>query len=65
MKKRFLKYSLIVIIFLLLMVPNQVLASSEYTIQKYDIDMVVNEDNTFDITETITAYFYVPKHRNI
>ena len=23
--------------------------------------MIVNEDNTFDITENITAYFYVPK----
>jgi hypothetical protein len=24
--------------------------------------MVVNENNTFDITETITAYFNVSKH---
>ena len=37
-------------------------SSSDYTIQSYDIDIVVNEDNTFDITENITAYFNVSKH---
>lgn len=40
----------------------------EYIIEKYDVNMVVNENNTFDITETITAYFNNPKHgiiRNI
>ncbi len=36
--------------------------SYDYVINNYNIDMVVNEDNTFDITETITAYFNVPKH---
>ena len=34
----------------------------EYTLDSYDINMVVNEDNTFDITEKIGAYFNVPKH---
>ena len=28
-----------------------------YTIESYDIQMIVNENNTFDITETITANF--------
>ncbi len=37
----------------------------DYIIENYDIDMVVNEDNTFDITEKITAYFNVAKHRNL
>ncbi len=37
-------------------------SSYDYVIDNYDIDMVVNENNTFDITETITAYFNVPKH---
>lgn len=40
----------------------------DYTIDKYDINMVVNENNTFDITETITAHYNVNKHgikRNI
>ncbi len=34
----------------------------EYVIDNYDIDMIVNEDNTFDITEKITVYFNVPQH---
>ena len=34
----------------------------DYEITSYNIDMVVNENNTFDITETITAYFNVSKH---
>ena len=36
--------------------------SNEYTIDSYDIDMVVNENNTFEITEKITANFKVEKH---
>ncbi len=34
----------------------------DYVIDKYDVNIKVNEDNTFDITETITAYFNDPKH---
>ncbi len=34
----------------------------EYVIDKYDINIIVNENNTLDITETITAYFNVAKH---
>ena len=33
-----------------------------YVIDKYDINIIVNENNTFDITENITAYFNTPKH---
>lgn len=33
----------------------------DYVIDKYDINIIVNENNTFDITETITAYFNVSK----
>lgn len=36
--------------------------SYEYVIDKYDINIIVNENNTFEITENITAYFNVPKH---
>lgn len=36
--------------------------TESYVIDKYDIKINVNENNTFDITETITAYFNVPKH---
>ena len=34
----------------------------DYVIDKYDINIKVNENNSFDITETITAYFNKPKH---
>lgn len=36
--------------------------SYEYVIDNYDININVNENNTFDITENITAYFNIPKH---
>lgn len=41
---------------------NNKYASYDYVIDQYDINMIVHEDNSFDITETITAYFNVPKH---
>lgn len=37
-------------------------ASSEYYINDYRVDMVVNEDNSIDVTEHITANFNVSKH---
>ncbi len=36
--------------------------SGDYYISDYDINMIVNENNTFNITEKITAYFNVSKH---
>ena len=36
--------------------------SYDYVIDKYNINIIVNENNTFDITETITAYFNDSKH---
>ena len=65
MRKIFKKYILIFIISILLFNSYNVFAVSvdnDYIINNYNINMVVNEDNTFDITETITAYFNVPKH---
>lgn len=41
---------------------NSMYASYDYVIDNYDVNIVVNSNNTFDITETITAYFNVPKH---
>lgn len=68
-KKSFLTLS---IIFFLITIIPKVRALSipsetyynkyEYVIDAYDINMSVNENNTFDITETITAYFNTPKH---
>lgn len=37
-------------------------AYEDYTITDYDIDIVVNENNTLDITENITANFRIAKH---
>lgn len=34
----------------------------DYVIDKYDVNIKVNENNTFDITETITTYFNISKH---
>lgn len=36
--------------------------SGDYTINSYGINLVVNENNTFNITEKIGAYFNVNKH---
>ena len=41
---------------------NQDNSRYDYTIEDYKIDIIVNEDNTFDVTETITANFNVSKH---
>ncbi len=41
---------------------NSQYKSYDYVIDKYDINILVNENNTLDITETITAYFNVAKH---
>lgn len=65
MKQKILIGIFVVIMYVVLLIPNQSLAetqNNEYTIQSYNINMVVNEDNTFDITENITAYFNVQKH---
>ena len=45
-------------------VPSEIskYSSYEYVIDKYDINIIINENNTFEITENITAYFNVPKH---
>lgn len=37
-------------------------SNSEYTLNSYDINIIVNENNTLNITEKIDAYFNVKKH---
>ena len=64
----YLKYIILCLILLLCIIPNKIFAitsSGGYTIDNYNINMVVNEDNTFDITEEITTYFDSARHRNI
>ena len=41
---------------------NDDYSSYDYVIDKYDINIIINENNTFDVTETIDTYFNVPKH---
>ena len=41
---------------------NEAYVSYDYVIDKYDINIIVNENNTFDIAEKITAYFNTRKH---
>lgn len=78
MKKKINKLLLpIITLVLILLLPRHVYAindnsvfpskleeysSKSYVIDKYDVNIDVNEDNSYDITETITAYFNVPKH---
>lgn len=37
-------------------------ASEDYVVDKFDIDIVVNENNTLDIVENIDVYFNKPRH---
>lgn len=47
----------------LIFLPNKIFASStDYTIKSYNVDIIVNKNNSFDITETITANFSKEKH---
>ena len=62
MKQKKLCVILFLLICFIVLIPNKVLGVEDYIIQQYNINMVVNEDNTFNITENITAYFNVPKH---
>ena len=63
MEKIIKKYIFLIIITLLFVNPLKVYASnSEYVINNYDINIVVNENNTLKITEKIGAYFNVDKH---
>ncbi len=76
MKKRIHKFLFVIFTFLFLMefcpskvnaysiTPSEssVYSSYDYVIDRYNIDMFVNENNTFDITETITVYFNKAKH---
>lgn len=69
-KKEIITFLTIILVLISLILPISSYATSanlyqynyDYEITSYNIDMVVNENNTFDITETITAYFNVSKH---
>ena len=60
MKKNIFIFLLIIII----TYPISIKADTtrDYVINKYDVNIKVNENNSYDITETIEAYFNVDKH---
>jgi len=59
-------YFKVIILFLLLFTVfskiNAVSYDDGYVISKYYVEVVVNEDNTLNVTEAITAYFNEQKH---
>lgn len=63
MTKKIIGVILFILSFILIsFLPNNSYAVTDYVINSYDINVKVNENNTFDITETITANFYMRKH---
>ena len=63
MKEIIKKYIFLIIITLMFASPIKAYASGEeYVINNYDINIVVNENNTLKITEKIGAYFNAEKH---
>ena len=60
MKQKIILSIFALILLLSMLIPTETFAISSsggYTIESYDINMVVNENNTFDITETISVNF--------
>lgn len=60
MKQKLISGIFVLILVLSVLIPSKSCAISSiggYTIKSYDINMVVNENNTFDITETISVNF--------
>ena len=51
-----------IFLFSLVLFSCEVEEGSDYSLTKYHVDMIVNENNTFDITERISVHFEVEKH---
>ncbi len=62
MKKIIALILLITILILPVMVHGATYGSSDYEISSYDVEITINSDNVYEITETIVADFFVPKH---
>ena len=52
-----MKKAIILIIFLLC-IPVICLASTDYTINEYNVDITVNKDNNYDVIENIDVSFH-------
>lgn len=55
-------FSIMLFLVLLLFPRKMYCASTGYTIKAYNVDIKVNEDNSFNIVETITADFHEKRH---
>ena len=62
MKKIIALILLITILILPVMVHGATYGTSDYKISSYDVEITINSDNVYEITETIVADFFVPKH---
>ena len=67
MKKRFAGLGLILVLLISTMsfafaYEDEEWYYDEYTTDRYDVDVVVDEDHVFHVTETIDVDFYVEKH---
>lgn len=65
MKRKFLIIFTLIILFECIFIINKSFATVDqagYTITNYDVDMVVNEDNSIDVTEIIDVFFSEERH---
>lgn len=60
--KQFLCFAFFACILLTILSTKSEAKYYDYTIESYDIEIDVNEDNTFEIEETIEVYFHEKKH---
>ena len=61
--KRIIAFILLIAILILpVMVQGATYGSSDYEISSYDVEINISSDNVYEVTETIVADFFVPKH---
>ena len=60
--KRVFRIVLLLIVSLFIGISNVYAIDNGYEITSYDVNMIINEDNTFDITEKITVNFKEYRH---
>lgn len=56
------KLVIAVFVLALFLLPQTASAASNFWIEDYDIQIVVNEDDTYVVTETINVHFTLPSH---
>ena len=56
------KLVIAIFVLALFLMPQTALAASNFWIEDYDVQVVVNEDDTYVVTETISVHFTLPSH---